>query len=126
MDFLKDVLTVLCGGGLLTFILAILQRKWSKDDKKEEKEETKVENAINRIEGKVDKVVESQKAVSEAQKTIMVERIRYLGMCYIAQKKIKLEDKIQLKKMYKSYKQLPDANGDLDPVMGEIEKLQVE
>lgn len=124
MEFVKYVIGTLCGGGLLTFILALLQRSWAKKDKREAKEENNAEAALKRVEDKLDKVVEAQTIVSDAQKVIMVERIRYLGLCYIGQKRIDIFDKEQIKKMHKSYKAL-GGNGDLDTVMDEIEKLPV-
>lgn len=133
MEFAKYVLSVLIGGGLLGFIGKLLERRWQKTDRQEEKEEKKDEATISELKDEIkhlaDEIREDKqttKLVVEAQKVTMVERIRYLCVCYLSHpdKKIDLEEKEQMRKMHKAYKAL-GGNGDLDTVIGEVEKMEV-
>lgn len=89
-------------GGITSIILALLNRKWSKKDAMQKQIE----------------------ALTEAQKVVMIDRVRHLGRTYIGQGQIVFEDKENLKDMHKAYQGL-GGNGHLDPVMSEVEKLQV-
>ena len=86
----------------MTILLAMLQRHWAKKDAKT---------------GKLEALV-------NAQKVVMVDRVRYLGSRYIKQKSVSLEDKETLIEMYNAYKSL-GGNGHLETVMQEVEKLPV-
>ena len=85
-------------GGVTAIVLALLQRKWAKDDR-------------------VDALV-------AAQKVIMIDRVRFISRAHIAEGEISLEDKETIKEMFSAYKAL-GGNGHLDTAMGEIEKLKV-
>lgn len=84
------------GSGVTAVILALLQRKWNKDDKKD--------------------------AMVEALKVLMVDRVRYLGQCYVTQGEITLADKETLEEMHRAYKAL-GGNGHLEIIMDEVEGL---
>ena len=86
------------GSGVVGIVLAVLQRKWAKEDR-------------------VDALV-------SAQKVLMVDRVRHLGKSYISEKEISVEDKENLGEMYKAYKAL-GGNGHLDTIMKEIDRLPV-
>lgn len=90
------------GSGIMAIVLACLKRKWTKEDR---------ENS------KLDAVV-------DAQKIVMLDRVRVLAKQYIADGCIPLEDKEHLHEMFQSYKRL-GGNGHLDPIMKEVEKLRV-
>lgn len=64
-------------------------------------------------------------ALTEAQKLIMQDKVRYLGSKFIEEKKISLENKEMLDAMHKAYQAL-GGNGHLDTVMAEVEKLPIE
>lgn len=85
-------------GGVAAIVLALLQRKWAKDDR--------VDALVN------------------AQKVIMIDRVRYISRQHIAQGQISLEDKETIKEMFDAYKAL-GGNGHLNTVMSEVEKLKV-
>lgn len=87
----------------MSIILAALQRRWAKKDKKSSQ----------------------LAALVEAQKVLMIDRVRHLGAKHIEQGKIRLEDKENLHQMYDAYKAL-GGNGHLDLVMKEVDRLQVE
>lgn len=90
------------GSGVCSIVIALLQRKWSKQDKEDE-----------RIDALVD-----------ANKVLMIDRVRCLGKKYIADGEIHLEDKENLSEMHQAYKRL-GGNGHLDMIMSEIDHLKV-
>ena len=96
------MLTLLCGfvtgGGLATIALALLNRKWAKDDKSD--------------------------AVVAAVKLIMLDRYTFLAKQHIAEGKITLEDKAFMGEVYLSYKAL-GGNGHLDSTKAVVDRLPV-
>lgn len=64
-------------------------------------------------------------AVVAGLKVLTVDRVRYLGKCYISDRSISLEDKENLEEMYRAYKGL-GGNGHLQTVMDEVERLPVQ
>lgn len=99
---MNDVVTIIiaCLGssGLTAIILAVLQRRWAKSDK--------------------------QDAVVAGLKVLTVDRVRYLGRCYILDGKITLEDRENLEDMYRAYKAL-GGNGHLETIISEVRKLPI-
>lgn len=102
MDFVIALLGAGIGSGLMAIILAMLNRKWSKEDRKD----SRIDALVN------------------AQKVMMIDRVNWLGNQYIKTQKITLSDKETLIEMYKAYKGL-GGNGHLDVIMQEVDKLQV-
>ena len=92
------VSAALGSSGLFAIISALLQRKWTKDDR--------VDALVN------------------AQKVIMIDRVRYICKLHISEGVISLEDKETIKEMYDAYKAL-GGNGHLNTIMSEVEKLKV-
>ena len=92
----------LTGSGVCSVVIVLLQRKWAKQDNHDER---------------VDALV-------EANKVLMIDKVRYLGKKYISEGEIHLEDKDNLKEMYRAYKRL-GGNGHLDTVMEEVNHLKV-
>jgi hypothetical protein len=92
----------LTGSGVSSIIVVLLQRKWTKQDKHDER---------------ID-------ALLDANKVLMIDRVRCLGKQYISDGEIHLEDKENLKEMYDSYKRL-GGNGHLETVMNEVNHLKV-
>lgn len=84
--------------GLTAIVLAVLQRRWSCQDK--------------------------QDALVAGLKVLTVDRVRYLGRSYISNHSITLDDKENLQDMYRAYKAL-GGNGHLETVMAEVERLPV-
>lgn len=110
--FVTIVLAVLSSTSISSIVLAILQRKWAKQDKGVV---TKEDISVMR---------EQLSAVTENQKLISIDRIRHLVKCYIADGCVDLESKENLVDMYRSYRRL-GGNGHLDTIMAELEKLPV-
>ena len=102
MEFVIGILGAGIGSGIMAIILAALQRKWSKDDK----EDARIDALVN------------------AQKVMMIDRVKWLGNQYIRAREITISDKDTLMDMYKAYKAL-GGNGHLDVIMHEIDKLTV-
>lgn len=96
MEVFQLVVGAATGSGVTAVILALLQRKWSRDDK--------------------------QDAMVDALKVLMIDRVRYLGQCYVARGEITLADKETLEEMHRAYKAL-GGNGHLDIIMDEVEGL---
>lgn len=92
----------LTGSGVSSIVVVLLQRKWAKQDKHDER---------------VDALV-------EANKVLMIDKVRHLGKKYISDGEIHLEDKENLLEMYGAYKRL-GGNGHLDTVMDEVNHLKV-
>lgn len=101
MDYIIYLLGIVFGGsGLSAIIVAILNHRWA----------TKKGTST-----KLD-------ALLEAQKVLMIDRVRYLGECYIIRGHITLDEKENLVEMYQAYKNL-GGNGHLKTVMEEIDRL---
>ncbi len=86
------------GSGVTAIVLAVMQRKWAKDDR--------------------------QDAIVEALKVLMIDRVRYLGNRYIQEGSVKLSDKETLQDMHRAYKAL-GGNGHLNTVMAEVDELPI-
>lgn len=97
-DVTSIVIACLGSSGLTAIVLAILQRRWSCQDK--------------------------QDALVTGLKVLTVDRVRYLGRCYILDGKISLEDRENLEEMYSAYKDL-GGNGHLETIMSEVRRLPV-
>ena len=91
--------------GLSAIVVAILNHHWAKKKNSS---------------GKLDALV-------EAQKVLMIDRVRYLGSSYIHDGEIALEDKENLAEMYQSIQKdwTGGKNGHLSTVMAEVERLPV-
>ena len=102
MELVIGILGAGIGSGLMAIILAALQRKWNKQDKKDER----IDALVN------------------AQKLMMLESVKEHGKQFIHVGEITLADKDTLAEMYKAYKAL-GGNGHLDVIMREIDRLTV-
>lgn len=120
MEILKILLGAGLGTGAVQILLAVLNRYWHKEDKKEEKEEGRRTETDERI----DELFKRVEALVYAQKVTMIDRVKWLGRGYIANGEITLSDKDHLKEMHKAYKGL-GGNGDLDTVMSEVDRLKI-
>lgn len=96
IELAQIILSAVTSSGITAIILAVMQRKWAKDDR--------------------------QDAVVAALKVLMVDRVRYLGQRYVAEGCISLSDKETIKDMHSAYKAL-GGNGHLNTIMEEVEDL---
>lgn len=98
---------------LVTLLSEAVKRRWKKKDEGEKI----TPDRILDIERKIDALVKAQKVMS-------IDRIRYLGLCYIGSGGVTLEEKETLHEMHDAYEAL-GGNGHLDTVMDEVDKLQI-
>lgn len=101
-NLIVALIGALTGSGVSSIVVVLLQRKWAKQDKHDER---------------IDALV-------EANKVLMIDRVRWLGKQHIANGEIALEDKENLREMYNAYKRL-GGNGHLETVMSEIDHIKV-
>lgn len=101
------------GSGVSGVVTLILQRRWKKKDEGEKI----TPERIAEIERKIDALV-------KCQKVFAIDKIRYLGLCYIGSNGITLEEKETLHEMHDAYESL-GGNGHLDTVMDEVDNLRV-
>ena len=99
---LTIILAVVGSSGIASIVVACLQRHWSKKDKGD---------------ARIDALV-------EAQQVMMIDRVRYLGRCYIKDGFVAIADKENLNSMYAAYKAL-GGNGHLETIMSEVDRLEV-
>lgn len=103
MDYIIYLLGIVFGSsGLSAIIVAILNHHWAK----KRGTSTKLD------------------ALCEAQKVLMIDRVRWLGESYIIRGYITLDEKENLAEMYEAYKRL-GGNGHLKTVMEEVHRLPV-
>ena len=95
-ELLNICISAVTGSGVTAVLLAILQRKWQKDDKGD--------------------------AMVAALKVLMVDRVRWLGQKYLTAGEISLTDKETLEEMHRAYKAL-GGNGHLNTIMEEVDDL---
>lgn len=62
-------------------------------------------------------------AMKDGLKWVLYDRIKYLGQRYIADGEVDFDDRRILNMMHNSYHDGLGGNGDLDNVMGEVNKL---
>ena len=103
METISMLLSAGIGAGIMQIINTVITHRMKKNDKEDER----------------------MAALTEAQKLLMQDKVRYLGGKFIAEGKISLENKEVLKEMHKAYQAL-GGNGHLDTVMAEVDKLPIE
>lgn len=97
----------------------VLARKAKKEDKQEAKEEDLKKSNEERIRG-IEKKVD---AITEGQKYLLLDRIRYLGCVYIREESVSFDDRRLLNQMHGVYHNGLGGNGDLDALMEEVNDL---
>lgn len=102
METLQIILSSGVGAGIMAIVLAALQRYWRKKD------------------GKDDALI----AIVDAQKVIIVDRVRDLTQRYIEDGGITLEEKETVQEFFITYRRL-GGNGHLDAAMAIINNLPV-
>lgn len=98
MEIVIAIIGACTSSGLTAILLAVLQHRWAKRDKRD--------------------------AIVAALKTMMIDRVRHLGVRYIADNSISLADKENLVEMHRAYKAL-GGNGHLDTVMRDVGNLPI-
>ena len=102
-------------GLVFGFVQQLTMWKLNRKATKEDKADLNIEERIKALESKVD-------GLSIGQKSILHDRIKWLGMGYIAAHCIDIDDRRDLIEMHKAY-HANGGNGNLDMLMEEVEKL---
>ena len=102
MEALNSFLSAGIGAGFMAIVNTIISHRLKKNDKEDER----------------------MVALTEAQKLLMQDKVRYLGSKFIEEKKISLENKEMLQAMHKAYQNL-GGNGHPDTVMDEVDRLPI-
>lgn len=104
MGILEIVITA-CGAavisGLFMLLSQCLQRRAERKSNKDEKLD----------------------AITQALRLTMLDRIKYLGQCYIRAGEVDFDDRRLLNQMHEVYHNRLNGNGDLDVVMAAVNKL---
>lgn len=117
--FTLILVAVLSGGigaGVLKLIGDCLAWKRERTAKKEDKAEKITVEDFEKMKADV-------KAVKEANKFILYDRIRFLAMEYIKDGEIDFDERRILKDMHTSYHYGLNGNGDLDNLMKKVDEL---
>lgn len=110
MDQLLAITAMVLGSsGLSAVVVAVLNRRWIKADREDERSD--------QHDDRIDAIV-------EAQKVLMIDRVRHLGQSYMSRGSITLPEKETLHEMHKAYRKL-GGNGHLDTIMEEVDDLAV-
>lgn len=80
---------------------------------------------VDRKTGKKDETQKRFDTLELGLRTILEDRIDYLGRCYIKNGEIKQSDKSRLKAMHKVYHDDLHGNGNLDDLMEDVEEVLV-
>ena len=118
-DWIKVLLGFLGGGVGVAIINAIANRADFKRRRKAEKED----KAALDVEREIRALKATVSAIKDGMKFVLYDRIRFLGQAYIADGEIDFDDRRILNAMHQSYHNGLDGNGDLDNLMGEVNRL---
>ena len=118
-DWLQIVLSIIGGGALVALINALHGRADFKRRRKAAKEDQKSMD----IEQEITDLKQTVGAIKDGMKFVLYDRIRFLRQAYIAAGEIDFDDRRILNAMHKSYHNGLDGNGDLDVLMGEVNRL---
>lgn len=106
---LAALIAAVSSSGVTGIILAGMKRRWARQD-------------AERAEAMADD--KTLIAIKNALRVLLVDRIKYLGGCYVARKGITLEEKENLTEMHAACKPL-GLDGHLDVTMREVERLPI-
>lgn len=126
MELLRSFLGGAGGAAIVAGLFALLQWRLNRKAQKEDKAaERKVADCAAREEDlkELRRMIE---VLFLADRTILYDRIKYLGKSYIAQKYVTVEDLEDLTAMHSVYHD-PDklnGNGFLDGIMKEVNQLE--
>ena len=125
MDFVIGLLGAGIGAGLMTILLACLNRKWAKDDREEAevKQIDKIEKHLQDIDNKITELSDSLSHLKSAEKASLSDRIKWLGTKYLDAGEIEFEDRRILNQLHSAYHDDCGGNGDFDSFMEIINDL---
>lgn len=118
MDWTSIVVALIAfigGSGVSGIVTLILQRRWKRQDEQQSKD------TVSREE--FEAIKEDVANIKEANCAWLEQYIRYLAMCYIANKEISIDDKEAFHRMHAAFK--ATGGEDLDVALEEVDKLTV-
>lgn len=116
MQGLSSEVEIAIIGGLCTVLGYLFSYVTHRQDRKLKREDIKTEE-MKRQEKKLN-------AVINADKTVIMFVIRYVGRDYLKDGEITLEQKETLADLHRAYKGL-GGNGDLDTIMEELDEIDI-
>ena len=125
MEFVIGLLGSGIGAGLMVILQMVLKRKWEKEDKHDEK--TKKLNDLSKrlidIDSKLDILADDVSHVKSANKSILSDRIKWLGTKYLEAGEIEFEDRRILHNLHSAYHDDCGGNGDFKILMENVDSL---
>ena len=112
---MNEILLVLLSGGtgaVVAVVGDIIINRLNRRDKKADQAQA-TDDALHK---KVD-------AIATGVMYLELDKIKSLGMHYIAEREIDYDDRRLLHKMHDNYHNALGGNGDLDAIMAEVDKL---
>lgn len=124
-DFVIGLFGTGIGAGIMVIIQMLLNRKWAKEDKQEAKDDMLNELSVrlDSLDAKLDSAIKDLGHVKAADKSILADRIKWLGTTYIEAGEIEFEDRRILHELHNAYHNHCGGNGDYDILMKEIDAL---
>lgn len=125
MEFVIGLLGSGIGAGLMVIIQMLLKRKWAKEDQHDEKTE-KLNDLSTRlidIDTKLDGLANDVSHVKSANKSILSDRIKWLGTKYLEAGEIEFEDRRILHNLHDAYHDDCGGNGDFKILMKNVDSL---
>ena len=119
-ETLKVILVAVLSGGIGAGVLKLIGDRLAWKRERKAKKEDKAEKIT--VED-FEKMKADVKAVKEANKFILYDRIRFLALEYIKEGEIDFDDRRILKDMHNSYHYGLGGNGDLDNLMKKVDDL---
>lgn len=110
-EILPLLLTGAAGAAVIKLADNVIMWALNRKAKREESEDEE-EDAVHK----------QLKALSTGQKVILLDRIQYLGQCYIFEGAIDFDDRRRLHQMHDAYHTL-GGNGDLNTLMETVDHL---
>lgn len=102
-----------------TISLWHLNRKASKEDEAASKDQA-CQKEVNKDLLQMEKRIVN---LTDGQRVILHDRIKYLGKSHIKHRSVDLEDRKDLIEMHKVYHEYLNGNGNMDALMNEVLKL---
>lgn len=125
MEFIIGLLGTGIGAGIMVIVQMLLNRKWAKEDKQEAKTDKldELSEKLAGVETKLDSAIVALDHVKAADKSILSDRIKWLGTRCLEAGEIEFEDRRILHELHDAYHNHCGGNGDYDILMREVDEL---
>ena len=104
-------------------LVALLNNIWTSIKEARQRKRQKGTEPITALTARVETLETQTAALVEAQRLSMMDRIKWLGTCYIADGKVDFFDRQLLNQMHGVYHNQLGGNGDLDNIMTAVNNL---